>query len=63
MKTSRIPSRIGAALLGVLVMSGFATQALAQEAHFDSLANLPFAEGRPTKQTAQTLRDELLFHR
>src|SRR6201988_5130061 len=31
--------------------------------HFDELANLPFAEGRPTEQTAQTLRDELLFQR
>ena len=44
-------------------MSGLATQALAQETHFDELANLPFAEGRPTKETAQTLRDELLFQR
>jgi hypothetical protein len=25
--------------------------------------NLPFAENRPTKETAQTLRDELLFER
>jgi hypothetical protein len=39
------------------------TQARAQETHFDKLANLPFAEGRPTKETAQTLRDELLFQR
>ena len=30
---------------------------------FDELANLPFAENRPTKETAQTLRDELLFQR
>jgi hypothetical protein len=30
---------------------------------FNELANLPFAENRPTKETAQTLRDELLFHR
>ena len=37
--------------------------AFAQEANFDKLANLPFAEGRPTKDTAQTLRDELLFQR
>jgi hypothetical protein len=27
------------------------------------MANLPFAENRPTKETAQTLRDELLFQR
>ena len=30
---------------------------------FDELANLPFAENRPTKETAQALRDELLFQR
>jgi hypothetical protein len=30
---------------------------------FEQLANLPFAENRPTKETAQTLRDELLFQR
>src|SRR6185436_3192268 len=51
------------AALGVLAMSGVATSALAQETSFDKLANLPFAQGRPTKETAQTLRDELLFQR
>ena len=30
---------------------------------FDELANLSFHENRPTEQTAQTLRDELLFGR
>jgi hypothetical protein len=44
-------------------MGGLASQALAQQARFDGLANLPFSEGRPTKETAQTLRDELLFQR
>src|SRR3989442_9470924 len=34
-----------------------------QEASFDKLANAPFSENRPTKETAQTLRDELLFQR
>jgi hypothetical protein len=37
--------------------------AFAQSNHFDTLANLPFKENRPTKETAQTLRDELLFQR
>jgi hypothetical protein len=54
---------IAAALLCAVAMSGLTTQALAQETHFDKLANLPFAENRPTKETAQTLRDELLFQR
>jgi hypothetical protein len=31
--------------------------------HFGTLADLPFAENRPTRETAQTLRDELLFQR
>jgi hypothetical protein len=34
-----------------------------QETRFDELADLPFKENRPTKQTAETLRDELLFQR
>jgi hypothetical protein len=63
MKTSRTQNLIAAALVGVLAMSALATRALAQETHFDKLANLPFTEGRPTKETAQTLRDELLFER
>src|SRR4026209_1435071 len=32
-------------------------------AHFDELANAQFSENRPTEQTAQLLRDELLFQR
>ena len=31
--------------------------------HFDQIANLPFAENRPTAETAQALRDALLFQR
>jgi hypothetical protein len=34
-----------------------------RESHFEELANLPFTEDRPTKETARTLRDELLFQR
>jgi hypothetical protein len=30
---------------------------------FDELANLPFSENRPTRETAQMLRDELFFER
>jgi hypothetical protein len=39
------------------------TSAQAQTTRFDALANAPFKENRPTKETAQTLRDELLFQR
>lgn len=63
MKTTSGNIFICAALVGALTMSGLATQAIAQEASFNKLANLPFADGRPTKETAQTLRDELLFQR
>jgi hypothetical protein len=35
----------------------------ADQSRFDSLANLPFKEGRPTPKTAKTLKDELLFQR
>jgi hypothetical protein len=33
------------------------------DARYDQLACLPFVENRPTKETAQTLGDELLFQR
>ena len=32
-----------------------------ESSRFDELANLPFEENRPTKETAQTLKDELFF--
>lgn len=47
---------------GVLLLCA-ASATFAQEANFDKLANLPMKDGRPTKETAQTLRDELLFQR
>ena len=58
----RISAVIGV-LLGALAMSGLALPALAEDSQFDKLANLPFEEGRPTKETARTLQDELLFQR
>ena len=51
------------ALICAVGTGGLASQALAQETRFDKLANLPFKENHPTKETAQTLRDELLFQR
>jgi hypothetical protein len=41
----------------------FAGNAAAQEDRFQALANSPFAEDRPTAETAQLLKDELLFQR
>jgi hypothetical protein len=40
-----------------------ATQSPPNLTRFNSLASLPFEQGRPTAETAQTLKDELLFHR
>ncbi|HEY6388555.1 MAG TPA: DUF1254 domain-containing protein, partial [Candidatus Acidoferrum sp.] len=34
-----------------------------QPTHWDEMSNLQFVENRPTKETAQALRDELLFQR
>ena len=48
------------ALATVLMHAGSAS---AQFARFEALSNLPFAENRPTAETAQTLHDELLFQR
>ena len=48
----------------ILALMVAPVRALAQQEHFDALANAPFKENRPTKETAQTLRvDELLFQR
>ena len=54
---------LATALVGVLTMSGCATHKSTHASHFEKLADLPFAEDRPTKETAQVLRDELLFQR
>jgi hypothetical protein len=63
MKTTQALNLLTATLVGLLATRAFVTQTLAQETSFNKLANLPFAEGRPTKETAQILRDELLFQR
>lgn len=46
--------------LGIAMLMPTMTPA---QSRFDELANLPFEENRPTKETAQTLQDELLFQR
>lgn len=61
MRATRTHKLLAAVLGGVLTMSGLAPQALAQKTRFDKLANLPFAEGYPTPEMAQQLKDELLF--
>jgi len=60
MKTILDHALIAAALTAVLLLAGSAS---AQLTRFESLSSLPFAENRPTPETAQTLRDELLFQR
>jgi hypothetical protein len=62
-KTTHTLNLLAVAFVGLLAASPLATQALAEKTSFDELANLPFAEGRPTKETAQKLRDQLLFQR
>ena len=62
MKTKSLQTLIAAALVSALAITSAQT-APAQTSRFDELANLPFKENRPTKATAQTLRDELLFQR
>jgi hypothetical protein len=58
---------INLALIAVLGLTGCQQGAqqsqTTQQSHFVRMANLPFAENRPTAETAQTLRDELLFQR
>jgi hypothetical protein len=69
MKTIRKQKLFATMLAGLLMTALVACnstpqqQSVTQENSFDKLANLPFAENRPTKETAQALRDELLFQR
>jgi hypothetical protein len=62
MKATGRQNLTAAAHIGALNIISFQT-AQAQASRFDALANAAFKENRPTKETAQTLRDELLFQR
>jgi hypothetical protein len=42
---------------------GLVGSATADQKRFDDLANLPFEKNRPTVETAQELKDEMLFQR
>jgi hypothetical protein len=60
MNTTLTHLLLSAAVAAVLASAGTAS---AQATRFEALSSLPFAENRPTQETAQTLRDELLFQR
>ena len=62
MKTASGQILIAIGLVGALTVTS-AQSAQAQTSRFDELANAPFSENRPTKETAQILRDELMFER
>jgi len=60
MKTVLAQALTSAMLASLLMHAGSAS---AQSGRFEGLSSLPFSENRPTRETAQTLRDELLFQR
>ncbi len=76
-KSTRTQYFIGAAVIGGLAFTTIATTAQAQadpapttivsvqsqSARFSELANLPFPQGSASNETAQALKDELLFQR
>src|SRR5260370_27495002 len=62
MKTTGTQRLVAATLLGALDVAATGS-AFAQSDRFDKLANLPFPQGSATKETAQALKDELLFQR
>ena len=47
----------------ILALMVAPVRALAQQEHFDALANAPFSENRPTPETSKLLKEELLFQR
>ena len=60
MKNTRVHLSISVTLAAVLMHAGSAS---GQVARFEALGSLPFVENRPMQETAETLRDELLFQR
>jgi hypothetical protein len=50
-------------LFSLLVVASVTTVADAQAVRYETLANSPFVENRPTAETAKLLKDELLFQR
>lgn len=47
----------------ILALMVAPVRALAQQEHFDALANAPFSENRPTPETSKLLKEEFLFQR
>ncbi len=60
MKSNRAQPMISSMLAAVLAHG---VAAAADPTRFEALGRLPFAENRPTQETAEALRDELLFQR
>jgi hypothetical protein len=50
-------------LIAILAAATLPATAFAQRGWFDELANSAFPEGQPTRESRQTLKDELLFQR
>lgn len=55
------PNRVPAMLAATLFL--LTSQAMAAPDRFETLANSPFEQNRPTAQTAKTLQEELVFQR
>lgn len=60
MKSNRVQPLISSVLAAVLA---HCVAAAADPTRFEAIGRLPFAENRPTQETAEALRDELLFQR
>jgi hypothetical protein len=52
-----------AIVVALLVLSGASIPAAAQDSHYDQVANTPFPDGYPSKESIKVLQDELLFQR
>src|SRR5271154_6090704 len=52
-----------AIVVALLVLSGASIPAAAQDSHYDQVANTPFPNGYPSKESITALQDELLFQR
>jgi hypothetical protein len=58
-----MPTTVDARVRGNGESLGMSTQMHSPVDRFDALANSPMIENRPTPETTQVLKDELLFQR
>ena len=56
-------NRQAAIIIAIIFITSIGGNAFGQASHWKDIQSLPFPENYPTKETANRLYDEMLFHR